>query len=235
MFSYRLINFSRRKQLVGNQTRTGGNVQRMGGNQRNIGYQRDFNQQSNNFRQEMTGGFNRSNRFGYNNQSGRFGNNSFQRLDSMGSDRRSQNGYVDGYQRNADNERFSPRNRSSSFNQSPRFNRNESGSSYSFQRSRDRDSNDVNLSGKRMGNRTPSMTTMEDQEPGETAWTSADNVDSARSERREKAQQTKRIRSSNVTDENKTRRDKSSEGTSGSNDDADPWGRPPTSAPASSK
>lgn len=148
---------------------------------------------------------------------------------------RSQNGYVDGYQRNADNDRFSPRNRSYSFNQSsPRFNRNENGSSYPSQRFRDRDSNDMNQSGNRMRNRMTSANSG-DQEPGETAWTSADNADTVRSERREKPQG-KRARPSNLTDENKPRRDKSNEGTTttGSSDDADPWGQQTTSRPASS-
>lgn len=74
-----------------------------------------------------------------------------------------------------------------------------------------------------------------DQEPGETAWTSADNVDAVRTERRDKTQ-TKRTRPSNMNDENKSRREKSNEGTTktGSNEDADPWGQQTSSRPPSS-
>lgn len=75
--------------------------------------------------------------------------------------------------------------------------------------------------------------TTEGHEPVDTPWTNADNAETTRMERRDKGQQSKRTRSSNVTDENATRRDKSNEGsTSGTGGDADPWERssqPPSS------
>ncbi|CAF1149546.1 unnamed protein product [Adineta ricciae] len=77
--------------------------------QRTVGNFRDrggFNQGFNNFRQGDMGGFSRQNRSG---------DNRFQRQD-YGYDRRSQNSYVDGYQRNNNNDRFPSRNRTSSFN-----------------------------------------------------------------------------------------------------------------------
>jgi len=87
-----------------------GNFQRLAGNMRNRG---GFNQGRDNFRQGNSGDFYRQ-PGGYNREN-RFGNNNFQRQD-YGYDRRSQNSYVDGYERNADNDRYQARNRSSSFN-----------------------------------------------------------------------------------------------------------------------
>jgi hypothetical protein len=75
-----------------------GNFQRSGDN---MSSRREFGQ---NFRQGRFGDFNR------------FGNNNFQRQD-YGYDRRPQNSYNDGYQRNFENDRFPSRNRSSSFNE----------------------------------------------------------------------------------------------------------------------
>ncbi|CAF4777314.1 unnamed protein product [Rotaria sp. Silwood1] len=88
-----------------------GNFQRNVGEFRNRG---EFNQQSNNFRQGNTGGFNRS--FGGFNRDNRFGYNNFQRQD-LSYERRSQNAFGDGYQRNNENDRFPTRNRSSSLNE----------------------------------------------------------------------------------------------------------------------
>ncbi|CAF3487500.1 unnamed protein product [Adineta steineri] len=87
-----------------------GSFQRTVGNLRNRG---DFNQGSDNSRQGNRGGFYQQSN-GYN-RNNRFENNNFQRRDS-GYDRRSQNSYADGYQRNYDNDQYSSRNRNSSYN-----------------------------------------------------------------------------------------------------------------------
>ncbi|CAF2745192.1 unnamed protein product [Rotaria sp. Silwood2] len=97
--------------------RPGGQQSNRGNFQRNIGEFRNrggLNQQSNNFRQGNTGGFNRP--FGGFNRDNRFGNNNFQRQD-FNFERRPQNAFGDGYQRNNENDRFPARNRSSSFNE----------------------------------------------------------------------------------------------------------------------
>ncbi|CAF0894658.1 unnamed protein product [Rotaria sordida] len=90
------------------------NFQRNSGEFRNRG---GFNQESVNFRQGNTGGFNRQ--FGGFNRDNRFGNTNFQRQD-YNFERRSPSSFTDGFQRNNENDRFPSRNRNSSFNEYPR-------------------------------------------------------------------------------------------------------------------